>query len=226
MLWWACALATARALPRPSAPPGRGTAAALLRMARSRPSAPPAVHRAAYSAPLRCAVEECTDAPTRPAGCPGGRQPGVWTRGAGERSLSRQDGGAKKSRKSRTLAGVHGPRAATRRCQRGQPETRKVSQLRLVEPRHPRVRANLHCFGWNVLPVCGGATACGRRPRCFTSGGCEGTTLLKAFLSAFNTLCFHARSSVAVVAGAGLGDALPAGRGKINIQPTPNLGGG
>ena len=75
----------------------------------------PAVHRAAYCLPVRrCAarppaVEECADAPTRPAGCPGGRQPGGATRGAGEHSLSRQTERREKVavRARRTLAGVH-----------------------------------------------------------------------------------------------------------------------
>ena len=95
------------------------------------------------------------------------------TRGAGERSLSQQTKGREKVavRARRTLAGVHGSRVVARRCQRGQLEARKVTELRLVTPRHPRVHANLHYFDWNVLPVCGGATACGRCPRCFTSGG-------------------------------------------------------
>ena len=187
---------SAAAVPRPSAPPGealgqesamRRSAAAVLR---------PAVHREAYCLYLfRCAarppaVEECTDAPTNSAGCLGGRQPGGASRGAGERSLSQQTEWREKVavRAGRTLAGVHGPRVDARRCQRGQREAQKGAELRLVTPRHPRVHANQCCYGWNVLLVCGGATACGRRPRCFTSGGCEGTLLQNAFLSAFNTL--------------------------------------
>ena len=65
-------------------------------MRRSATAVPrPAVHRVAYCLAVRRyaarppAVEECAYAPTRPAGCPGGRQPGGATRGAGERSLSR-----------------------------------------------------------------------------------------------------------------------------------------
>ena len=156
----------------------------------------PAVHRVAYSLAVRyCAarppvVEECADAPIRPAGCLGGRQPGGATRGVGERSLSRLTELREKVavRARHTLAGVHGPVVAVRRYQRGKTDARKGTELRLVTPRHPRVHANLRYYGWNVLPVCGGDTACGRHPRCFTSRGCEGTLLLNAFLSAFNTL--------------------------------------
>ena len=97
----------------------------------------------------------------------------------------------------RTLAGVHRPHVAALRCQCGQPEAQKGAELRLVTPRYPRAHANLRCYGWNVLPVCGGATACGRRPRCFTSGGCEGTTLENALHSAFQyTLYPHVPPNV------------------------------
>ena len=161
----------------------------------------PVVHRTDLTA--RCcaarapAVEECTDAPTSSAGCPGGRQPGEATRGAGERSLSRQTERRKKVvvRARRTLAGVHGPRVAARRCQRDQLETRKVEELRLVMPRHPRVHANLHYSGWNEVLVCGGDTACGRRPRCFPSGSCWDVAT-KRFPFCFQyTFCIHARAS-------------------------------
>ena len=187
---------TAAALPRPSSPPG-GALGQERAMRRSAAAVPrPAVRRAAYCLAVRRyaarapAEEECADAPTSPAGYIGGHQPGGATRGAGERSLLRQTERREKVdvRARHTLAGVHGPRVAARRCQRGQPEAQKVAELRLVTPRHPRVHANLRCYCWNVLPVCGGATACGRRPRCFASGGCEGTTLRNAFLSAFDTL--------------------------------------
>ena len=43
------------------------------------------------------AVEECTDTPASPAGCPGGRQPGGATRGAGSAPYRGRRRGAKKS---------------------------------------------------------------------------------------------------------------------------------
>ena len=179
----------------------------------------PAVRRAAYClAVRRCAarppaVEECADAPIRPARCPGGRQPGGATRGAGERSLSRLTERRKKVavRARRTLAGVHGPRVAARRCQRGQPEARKLAELRRVMPRHLRVHASLRCYGWNVLPLCGGATACGRRPQ----GRCCKTP---SSLLSIHSLCPRT-CLVAVVAGASLGAALLAGRGTAAALP-------
>ena len=99
-------------------------------------------------------------------------------------------GEARKSRCSRQTHVGQYPRTSRccQRCQRGQLEAQKATELRLVTPRHPRVHANLHYSGWNALPVCSGDTACGRRPRCFASGSCEGTLLQNAFLSAFNTL--------------------------------------
>ena len=168
-------------------------------MRRSAAAVPrPAVHRAAYCLPARrCiarppAVEECADAPTRPAGCPGSHKPGGATRGArcGGPLAVAAYGGARKVvvRARRTQAGVHGPLDATRRRQRGQPDAKEGVELRLVMPCHPQVHASLRCCGWNELLVCGGDTAGGRRPRCFTSRSCEGTMLLSAFLFAFNTL--------------------------------------
>ena len=174
-------------------------------MRRSAAAVPrPAIRCVVYCLPARrCvarspAVEDCADAPIRLAGCPGGRQPGGATRGVGERSLSRLTERREKVavRATRTLAGVHGPRVAARHSQRSQPEARKLAELRLVTPRHPRVHASLRCCGWNVLPLCGGANACGRRPRCFTSIGSEGTLLLNDLLSAFQyTFCIHALAS-------------------------------
>ena len=64
------------------------------------------------------AVDKCADAPTSPAGCLGGHEPGGATRGAGERSLSRETERREKDAvcAGRTLAGVHGSSVAARRC--------------------------------------------------------------------------------------------------------------
>ena len=78
---------------------------------------------------------------------------------------------------------------------------------------------NLRCYCWNVWPVCGGATACGRRPRYFASGGCEGTLLQNAFSLLSIHFLYPRTCLVAVVAGAGLGAALPAGRGTAAALP-------
>ena len=139
----------------------------------------------------------------------------------GERSLSRQTERREKVavRARRTLAGVHRPHVAARRCQHGQPEAQKGAELRLVTPRHLLVHANLRCYCWNVLPVCGGATACGRRPRYFASGGCEGTLLQNSFSLLSIHFLYPRTCLVAVVAGAGLGAALPAGRGTAAALP-------
>ena len=89
-------------------------------------------------APLRCAarppaVEDCADAPTSPAGCPGGRQPWGATRGAGKRSLS-WHGEARKSRCSRRAHAGWCPR--TSRCCPALPtwpaESRSYASSRLV----------------------------------------------------------------------------------------------
>ena len=182
-------------------------------MRRSAAAVPrPVVRRAAYClAVRRCAarppvVQECTDAPTSPAGCPGGHQPWGATRGRGSARCRGRRRGAKKSLfapgarwlVSTGLALLPGAaNAASLKPRRGR--SCALSRLVTTSSREPALLwlERVACMWWRycVWPSsC--ATACGRRPRCFTSGGCEATTLENALLSAFQyTLCIHARSS-------------------------------
>ena len=93
------------------------------------------------------------------------------------------DGEARKSRCSRQTHAGWCPR--TSRCCPALPTrpacSSKGSGATPCHPRHPRVHANQCYYGWTVLPVCGGDTACGRRPRCFAAGSGEGTLLQNAF---------------------------------------------
>ena len=197
-------------------------------MRRSAAAVPrPAVRRAAYCLPARrCAarapaVEECADALTRPAGCPGGRQPGGATRGAGERSLSRQTERREKVavRARRALAGVHEPRVAARRCQRGQPEAQRrwsyaLSRLVILEfTRTYAVIAGTCCLCMaallRVAVVLAASLPKAVKGRCYKT---------LSFLLSIHFL-YPRTCLVAVVADAGFGAALPAGRGTAAALP-------